>query len=107
MVGAVGLLGLLAACVTPARNGEFINLFDGKTMNGWTLMAKHGDGYGVKDGILYCTTSPCLMCTKMIINAGLSEVVYEHEYHFSEQAKALFKEAGVICRQFIREGRNG
>jgi deoxycytidylate deaminase len=44
------------------------------------------------------------MCTKMMINAGLSEVVYEHEYHFNEQAKALFKEAGVACRQFKREG---
>jgi hypothetical protein len=54
MVVAVALLGLLAACVTPARDGEFTNLFDGKTMNGWTLVAKHGDGYGVKDGILYC-----------------------------------------------------
>jgi dCMP deaminase len=61
-------------------------------------------GIPVKDGTLYCTISPCLMCTKMMINAGLSEVVYEHEYHFNEQAKALFKEAGVACRQFKREG---
>ena len=61
-------------------------------------------GISVKDGILYCTISPCLMCTKMIINAGLSEVVYEHEYHFNDQARALFKEAGVTCRQFLREG---
>lgn len=60
-------------------------------------------GIAVKGGTLYCTTSPCLMCTKMIINAGLSEVVYEHEYHFTEQAQALFAEAGVLCRQFKRD----
>ena len=28
----------------------FISLFDGKTLNGWTLLGKNGDGYLVKDG---------------------------------------------------------
>jgi dCMP deaminase len=60
-------------------------------------------GISVRDGSLYCTLSPCLMCTKMIINAGITEVVYETEYHFSEQARDLFKTAGVTCRQFKRE----
>jgi hypothetical protein len=32
----------------------FTSLFDGQTLNGWTMMNKKGDGYGVKDGILYC-----------------------------------------------------
>ncbi len=59
-------------------------------------------GISVKGGTLYCTISPCLMCTKMIINAGLSEVVYEGDYHFNEQAEALFREAGVVCRRFRR-----
>ena len=52
-------------------------------------------GIAVKDGMLYCTLSPCLLCTKMIINAGITEVVYEHEYHFSEQAQALFEKVGI------------
>ena len=60
-------------------------------------------GIAVKGGALYCTISPCLLCAKMIINAGLVEVVYEHEYHFNEQARRLFKEAGVHCRQFARK----
>ena len=59
-------------------------------------------GIAVKDGTLYWTLAPCLMCTKMIINAGIKEVVYESEYHFDEQARSLFKQAGVKCRQFIR-----
>ncbi len=59
-------------------------------------------GISVRKGTLYCTLSPCLMCTKMIINAGITEVVYETEYHFTEQARDLFKAAGVICRQFER-----
>ncbi len=59
-------------------------------------------GISVKECTLYCTLSPCLMCTKMIINAGIKEVVYETEYHFTEQARSLFSTAGVNCRQFER-----
>ncbi|MBM4152905.1 MAG: dCMP deaminase family protein [Kiritimatiellaceae bacterium] len=59
-------------------------------------------GIALKGGVLYCTLSPCLLCAKMIINAGIAEVVYETEYHFNEQAKALFAEAKVLCRQFKR-----
>ena len=58
-------------------------------------------GISVKGGTLYCTNSPCLMCTKMIINAGIAEVVYDEEYHFGEQSRALFQEAGVTCRKLI------
>ena len=60
-------------------------------------------GISVRGGTLYCTISPCLMCTKMIINAGLAEVVYEHEYHFSRQARSLLRAAGLKCRQFKRK----
>ncbi len=56
-------------------------------------------GIAVKDSSLYCILSPCLMCTKMIINAGIKEVVYETEYHFTEQARKLFSTAGVLCRK--------
>ena len=60
-------------------------------------------GISVRGSMLYCILSPCLMCTKMIINAGIKEVVYETEYHFSEQARELFSAAQVLCRKFERE----
>lgn len=59
-------------------------------------------GISVREGTLYCTISPCLMCAKMIINARLVEVVYEGDYPFSAQVADLFKEAGVTCRRFVR-----
>jgi dCMP deaminase len=59
-------------------------------------------GISVKDGTLYSTLSPCLMCCKMIVNAGLVEVVFEEEYSFSDQARALLQEAGLICRPLAR-----
>ncbi len=48
---------------------------------------------------IYITLSPCLTCCKLIINAGIREVVYgDDQYAFNEQAKALLAEAGVLCR---------
>lgn len=34
----------------------FTSLFDGKTLTGWTVVDKHGDGYAVKDGMIVCAT---------------------------------------------------
>ncbi len=59
-------------------------------------------GISVRGGTLYSTISPCLMCAKMIINAGLKEVVYERDYHVLKTVRDLFRKAGLKCRQFKR-----
>ena len=90
-------------CATAKESGE--NLGDcicAHAEENAIVQAAH-HGIAVDGGILYCTTSPCLMCAKMIINAGITGVIYEHEYHFTRQAKALFKEADVKCRRFVRK----
>ena len=69
--------------------------------NAITQAAYHG--IALRDAVLYCTMSPCLTCAKMIINAGISEVIFEEEYHFAEQTKALFVEAGVRYRRLVRK----
>jgi hypothetical protein len=45
----------LAGAAAKAR-GEagFVPLFDGITLGGWRLVDGHGDGYGVKDGMIFC-----------------------------------------------------
>ncbi|MEO6182239.1 MAG: DUF1080 domain-containing protein [Verrucomicrobiota bacterium] len=45
-----------ASCVTsePKTEAGFVSLFDGKTLNGWTLVQKKGPGYFVKDGAIVC-----------------------------------------------------
>jgi dCMP deaminase len=68
--------------------------------NAITQSAYHGIAVG--GAMIYSTLSPCLLCAKMIINAGIVEVVYEAEYCFSAQTRALLAEAGVVCRQFAR-----
>ena len=32
----------------------FVPLFDGQTLDGWTMVDKHGDGYAVKANMIYC-----------------------------------------------------
>lgn len=57
----------------------------------------------VRDATLYVALFPCNECAKMIIQAGIAEVVYLHDtYHDSEQCRAsrvLFTMAGVQLRQ--------
>lgn len=55
-------------------------------------------GVSVKGGVLYTTYSPCLYCSKMIINAGIVEVVYNEQYPLAEDALELLKAAGVKIR---------
>lgn len=49
----VVLFALLTAGLFAQEPG-FKALFDGKTLNGWTLVKGHGPGYVVKDGIIVC-----------------------------------------------------
>ena len=55
-------------------------------------------GIAVKGATLYTTFSPCLTCAKMIINAGIVEVVYYKHYTIDDVSTALLKEAGVVVR---------
>src|SRR5688572_14569250 len=45
---------LFAAAASAQPEAGFTPLFDGKTLNGWKLIGKKGEGYGVKDGVIYC-----------------------------------------------------
>ncbi len=56
-------------------------------------------GVSLKDATLYTTFSPCLICTKMILNSGIKEVVYNSEYPMGELPLELLKEASLQVRQ--------
>ena len=65
--------------------------------NAITQAAYHG--VSLKGGTVYTTFSPCLQCTKMIINAGLAEVAFQSEYPLGQVSLDLLAEAGVKIRQ--------
>ena len=60
-------------------------------------------GIAVKGATLYTTFSPCLTCAKMIINAGIVEVVYHQRYSIDDVSTALLAEAGVVVRPLPEE----
>ena len=55
-------------------------------------------GVDVSHSTLYVTHQPCLVCAKMIINAGIERVVYGGDYP-DELACSFMEEAGLdLCR---------
>ena len=61
-------------------------------------------GVGLSDSTLYSTFAPCLLCAKMIINSGISDVVYNQDYPLNDSAFNLFEESGVRVRKLGVEG---
>ncbi len=51
-------------------------------------------GANIDGATLYCTHQPCVICAKMIINAGIKRVVYKEGYP-DEFSIRLFEEAGT------------
>lgn len=51
-------------------------------------------GSSTRGGTLYCTHSPCKICTKIILNAHIKRVVAAELYR-DESVIAMFREAGV------------
>jgi dCMP deaminase len=51
-------------------------------------------GVSIEGATLYCTHQPCVICSKMIVNAGIVRVVYAKPYpdDFSHE---IFEEAGI------------
>jgi dCMP deaminase len=56
-------------------------------------------GVSIKDGVLYTTHSPCVVCAKIIINAGIQEIVYADHY-IDKLSKEMLKESKVKIRRF-------
>ncbi|MCF7873788.1 MAG: cytidine/deoxycytidylate deaminase family protein [Candidatus Omnitrophica bacterium] len=55
-------------------------------------------GVSVKGSTLYITNSPCSICAKMIINAGIDEIVVFDDYP-DKMAMEFLKEAKVVLRK--------
>lgn len=56
-------------------------------------------GVSVQGSILYVTCVPCSICAKMIINAGIREVIYGESYP-DDMAKGFLKQAKVKLKKY-------
>lgn len=55
-------------------------------------------GVSIKNATLYCTNHPCIICAKMIINSGITTVIYRDEYS-DDLACQMFREADIEVRR--------
>ena len=60
-------------------------------------------GISIKGSTLYCTTFPCVVCAKILINAEIEQIVYEEGYP-DELALQILEEAKVKIRKYSSEG---
>ncbi len=56
-------------------------------------------GVAIEGSTIYTTHQPCVLCAKMIINAGIKRVVFAGSYP-DEMARQMFAEAGVELVHF-------
>lgn len=59
-------------------------------------------GVSIAGGTLYVTTQPCVLCSKMLINARIKRIVFAGSYPDS-LALSLLKEAGVELQPWSKE----
>jgi len=56
-------------------------------------------GISIAGGTIYTTTYPCSMCSKILINAGIKELVYADSYP-DEMSQKLFNETSIAVRKY-------
>ena len=66
-------------------------------------------GTSTVNSTIYTTHFPCMSCVKILINAGIREILYEKEYDMDNKLKMeLLYNAGISIRQITvrKEGEN-
>ncbi|MDI6740625.1 MAG: cytidine/deoxycytidylate deaminase family protein [Candidatus Edwardsbacteria bacterium] len=63
------------------------------------IIQASSSGVSLKDGAMYTTHHPCVLCSKIIINAGIRRVVYSRGYP-DELSRQILKEAKLKVEKF-------
>jgi len=59
-------------------------------------------GISIKNSVLYCTNTPCVVCVKMLINADIKEIVYSGDYP-DDLAKKIIDESNINIRIYNKK----
>ena len=63
-------------------------------------------GVSIKNSVLYCTNTPCVVCVKMLINASVTEIVYSGDYP-DDLAKKMLSESDIKIRNYNNKNLSG
>jgi len=97
-----------AGCIREARgiaSGENHELCRGihAEQNAVIQAARHG--ISIDGATAYCTHQPCVLCAKILINAGISEIVYRDAYPDSLATDMLAEARIPVRRLNLADGR--
>ena len=56
-------------------------------------------GISTKDSILYCNYLPCVHCFKLIINAGIKEIIFRDDTFKDEYRDTIMNESNIKIRK--------
>ncbi|MBC5825703.1 MAG: cytidine/deoxycytidylate deaminase family protein [Candidatus Eremiobacteraeota bacterium] len=92
----------------PAHTRHCDHSGDGDLLNGHCLRSTHAEqnaivqaakyGIPIAGSTVYCTDRSCLTCAKLLINAGVEKIVFEHEY-LDGPAMEMLAEAGITVER--------
>jgi dCMP deaminase len=66
--------------------------------------ARHG--IPIDGSTVYCTHQPCVLCAKILLNAGVVDIVFRDAYP-DPLSEEILAEAGVVPRQLLVASPNG
>ncbi len=60
-------------------------------------------GVAIEGATVYCKMTPCTVCARMIINAGITRVVCDNRYHAGSETEEMFRKVGIELDYFNEE----
>jgi len=57
-------------------------------------------GTSLKGAVLYTTTFPCSLCAKILINSGITEIIYDEGY-MDDLSKNILSESPIKIRKYV------
>jgi len=56
-------------------------------------------GVSINGSTIYVTHKPCIICTKMMINAGIKKLIYKGDYP-DELSEQMLRDSGIIIEKY-------
>jgi dCMP deaminase len=80
-------------------SGERVEMCRGLHAEQNALVQAARYGIPLEGSVIYCTNQPCVACAKMLINAGVTKIIYKYPYP-DRLAQDLLAESNVTVVRF-------
>ena len=89
-------------CLRQQRGGQPHEICRGLHAEQNAIIQAARFGTDIDGATIYVNTQPCVVCAKMLINAGIKEIVYQNPYP-DELSQQLLAESGILVREYTGE----